>query len=268
MSSRKLLLIWPALLLFALFKDEALPAGISLAPWSPGQKVVVLDPGHAGHDPGAMGPSGLPEKAVTLALAQKIKEILSGAYAVHLTRNGDYWIDIEKRTAVANHLRAHIFISLHAGGSFHHKARGMAIFYYGPDTSQRSTSPRENDHISEAGEKLYRWDHIQSKHTEKSELLANFVHKQLLARLNPMDRGIHEAPCLVLRGADMAAILVEIAYLCHPAEEKNLKDPGVISAVAEAICEGIRDFFRQTNGCTNHKGMIQKRPAAGRGAAW
>ncbi|NVM20894.1 MAG: N-acetylmuramoyl-L-alanine amidase [Desulfobacterales bacterium] len=265
----KRFLFLPVVLLFALFGNEALCREISSAGGSTGQKVVVLDPGHGGRDLGAEGTSGLAEKTVTFALAQKIKEILSGTYDVHLTRNGDYTLEIEKRTAVANHRRADIFISLHAAASFQHKARGMAIFYCGPDTTHGSTHTGQGEQMAEHGEKLHPWDHIQSVHSEKSQFLANLVHRQLVAKFNPLHKRIREAPCLVLRGADMPAILVELAYLSHPAEEKELADPGVISNLAAAIGEGISDFFTQGRGCIKKEGVIMEEDiTTGRGAVW
>jgi len=217
----------------------------------------VLDPGHGGHDRGAIGPSGLVEKDVTLRLAKRIKEILSGTYAVYLTRNADYWLSIESRTAVANHRHADIFISLHAGGSFEHKARGVAIFLHAPDCGQ-GLSPEPVEHAGDGGKTMGPWSQIQLRHTAKSKCLADLVHNELVERVHPMNRGIREAPCLVLRGADMPAILVEVGYVSHPAEEAELMEPEVIATAAEAVCQGIRRFFTQTSGCMNAKGMIEE----------
>lgn len=256
MSKKKFKLILLLFLISASFTVEA-PAQERILPRHfRRQKVIVLDPGHGDYDHGALGPSGFAEKDVTLALAKKIKDILAGAYAVHLTRDGDYWLDIEKRTAAANHHRADAFISLHAGGSFDHKARGMAIFLYGPATGQ-GFAPQQMGHVEEGGEKLRPWDHIQPGHAAKSKHLAALVHQQLLERLNPVDRGTHQAFCSVLQGADMPAILVEIGYVSHPVEEKELRDPEVVSAAAEAISEGIREFLAQPGRCIDGKGMIE-----------
>jgi N-acetylmuramoyl-L-alanine amidase len=245
MSQRGLQLISLLLLASVSFTAKAPAQDVSLSHDLLGQNVVVLDPGHGGHDPGAVGPSGLAEKDVALVLAKKIKDALAGTYAVYLTRDGDYGLDIEKRTAVANYHRADVFISLHAGGSLHHEAQGMAVFYYGPGTGQ-GLSPEPVAPVGDGGQTLHSWDQIQLKHTAQSRRLADLVHDQLVARFNPVDRGIDRAPCLVLRGADMPAVLVEIGYVTHPAEEKVLKDPGSMSTVAEAIGQGIREFFERT----------------------
>jgi N-acetylmuramoyl-L-alanine amidase len=240
-SQRRLHLIW--LLLVSVSLAARAPAqDVSLSNDLLGHKVVVLDPAHGGHDPGAVGPSGLAEKDVTLVLAKKIKDALAGTCAVYLTRDGDYWLDIEKRTAVANRHRADVFISLHAGGSLHHKAQGMAIFLHGP-SSGRGLSLEPVEHVADGGQTPPPWGQIQLRHTAKSKRLADLVHNELVARLNPMDRGIQRAPCLVLRGADMPAVLVEIGYLSHPAEEKVLKNPESMSALAEAIGQGVVEYF-------------------------
>ena len=93
------------------------------------------------------------------------------------------------------------------------------------------------------------WDRIQLGHAAESKRLAELVHQQLLARLHPVDRGCHQAICSILRGADMPAILVEIGYVSHPVEEKELRDPEVVSAAAGAICEAIREFLAQPGRC-------------------
>lgn len=242
MSHARLHLIWLLLLVSVSLPAKAPAQDVSLSPDLLAYKVVVLDPGHGGHDSGAVGPSALAEKDITLVLAKKIKDALAADYTVYVTRHGDYWLDIEKRAAMANHFRADVFVTLHAGGSFHHKPQGMVIFYYGPGTGQ-ALSPQPAEHVGEGGKSLPPWDHIQLKHTIKSKRLANLVHNELLAGLNPMDRGIHRAPCLVLGGADMPAVLVEVGYVSHPAEEKELGDPSIMSALAEAISQGIREFF-------------------------
>jgi N-acetylmuramoyl-L-alanine amidase len=209
-----------------------------------GRKVIVLDPGHGGHDPGAVGPSNVAEKIVALNLARRLKQTLDEDYTIVLTREGDYWLDIESRTAMANHHRADLFVSLHTGGSSHHQARGMAVFFYGRTPAR---GPQETAPLEQAGKRLRPWDHVQWTHTAKSRLLANLVHSHLLVSVNPIDRGIHEAACLVLTGADMPAILIEAGYVSHPEEEKELSDPKMITGIAEAIGEGIRAFFSQNS---------------------
>lgn len=232
------------LLGLALVVIHALPVkAVSLSQEMPRRKIIVIDPGHGGHDLGAVGPSGLAEKVVTLSVAQKMQEILSGAYEVHLTRNDDYTIDIEHRTALGNHHRADIFISIHAGGGFRHQARGVIVFYQSPCTGPDSELSQQQRSPWEIREKPLPWDCIQEVHRPKSEALAKLVHRHLLGKVSPEDRGVREVPCLVLRGTDMPAILVEIGHLSHPAEERGLRKPEVVSAAAQAISRAIDEYF-------------------------
>lgn len=245
MSQRRLHLILLLLLASVSLAAKGTAQDVSLSHNLLGDKVVVVDAGHGGHDRGAVGPSGLAEKDVTLILAKKIRDTLVADHTVYLTREGDYWLDIERRSAVANHYRADVFISLHAGGSLHHKAQGMAVFYYGAETAQ-GFSPELAAPVGDGGQTLPPWYQIHRKHTAQSKRLANLTYGQLVARFNPVDRGVQSVPCLVIRGADMPAVLVEIGYVSHPSEEKVLKDPESMSAVAEAIGQGIREFFERT----------------------
>jgi len=239
-------LIWPALLISVLVVNNApLAKAISLSEELPRRKVIVIDPGHGGHDPGAVGPSGLAEKIVTLSIADKIKDTLFWTHEVHLTRNDDYRVDIEHRTALANHYCADIFLSIHAGGGFGHQARGTAIFYHhGPGTGTGPMLPRQRNGSWETGEKPVPWNSIHGTHAAKNKVLAKLIHKHLAGKLSPIDSGIRKAPCLVLQGADMPAILIEIGHLSHPAEEKELGRPEAISAAAQAICDAIKEFFK------------------------
>jgi len=243
-ARKRLLIFWflLVLLLVAVLKSDVLPEDAC-----PGDKVVVLDPGHGGHDSGARGPSGLTEKSVTLQLAQEIKKALSGRHAVYLTRTGDYYLDIDERTAVANHKRANLFISLHTCGCFRHKGHGTAIFYYSGSTGQNFHPLSQKDDISEAGEKLCYWDYSQSPHIRKSKLLATLVHQELVKNPKLVDKGILHSPCLVLRGADMPAILIEVGPFNPSAEENRFRGGAFISPVAEAIARGICEFFKQTS---------------------
>jgi N-acetylmuramoyl-L-alanine amidase len=237
-------LIWALVLVLGSICHNQDPAcAVSLSDDLPRQKVVMIDPGHGGDDLGAVGPSGLAEKAVTLSVAQKMREILSVTYEVHLTRNGDFAIDLEERTGAANHHRADVFISLHAGGAFGHQSRGTAIFYYGHGGSLESPASEEYGDTPEISEEPIPWDEVQGKHQARAQLLAGLVHRHLREQISPVDIGMREAPCLVLSGADMPAIVVEIAHVSHPAEEAQLKQPETIEAAAEAISEAIKEYF-------------------------
>ncbi len=230
-------------------------------------KLISINPGHGGHDSGAVGSSGLTEKDLTLTLAKRLKQILTQTYDVYLTREGDYWLAIERRTALANHHRCDILINLHASGSFHRTARGISVFYFGYIAGQGLTiQPRKDFTQSEYS--LLPWNHVQSTHIDESKLLASLIHAKLIGGTSSTDRGIHRAPLSVLSGADMPAILIEIGYVSHPTEERNLKNTEVISDLARLITEGINEYFRQISSCIKSEEMIEEDIGSGRGAVW
>lgn len=207
-------------------------------------KTVVLDPGHGGHDNGAKGPAGTLEKNVTLGLAQLVADQLKKNYKMILTRSDDYSVDIPDRTAVANHLKADLFISIHTGGSFLHQANGINIFYYKElsgfalETAVDSPNPR--------GKAIPQtlWDNIQAKHIASSKALAQKMKNNISSQLEFSKSKIQNADLMVLKGADMPAILIEVGYLTNPGDEKNMQNPEVLSDFARAICNGIDDYFQ------------------------
>ena len=209
------------------------------------KKIVVIDPGHGGRDIGAQGTGGTLEKDVVLNLAQRIESEIKNKYKVTLTRTGDYRLDIPRRTDVANHLNADVFISIHTGGSFQHDAAGILIYYFQGTPSAfvatgRSFRETPADNGSQAD-----WDKLQLKHVESSRLLARSLKDGIDSRVGFSRSKILAAPVLVLRGADMPAILIEIGYLTNPVEEKKLKDGRNLDDIARAIGNGIKDFFQR-----------------------
>lgn len=209
-------------------------------------KTVVLDPGHGGHDNGVQGPEGMLEKTVVLSLAQIIADRLKKNYKVILTRSDDYWIDIPDRTAVANNLKADLFISIHTGGSFLHQAKGITIFYYKKssghalETGADSSKPESTDNPEAL------WDNIQAGHIASSRALAQTIQNNIDNQLNFNKNKVENADLMVLKGADMPAILVEVGYLTNPGDEKKLQSHKVLSDFATAICNGINDYFQNS----------------------
>ncbi|MCP4367162.1 MAG: N-acetylmuramoyl-L-alanine amidase [Deltaproteobacteria bacterium] len=209
-------------------------------------KTVVLDPGHGGHDKGVMGPEGMLEKNVTLALAQLIEDQRKKNYKMILTRSDDYRVNIPDRTAVANHLKADLFISIHTGGSFLHRAKGITIFYY----KELSGFALETGTDSSKPPKVFNprvlWDNIQTKHIASSKVLAQIMQNNISSQLAFSESKIQNADLMVLKGADMPAILIEVGYLTNPGDEKKLQSPEFLSDFAEAICKGIDDYFQNS----------------------
>ena len=211
------------------------------------KKTIVIDPGHGGHDRGAQGPDGTLEKRVTLTLARMIKAELENKYSSVLTRAGDYWLDIPSRTAVANHLKADLFISIHTGGSFLHKASGILIFYFTEISEPVLTLEAALSKPLKDSDTQIPWYNIQDKHIATSEVLAKLMQNRINDQIKFMESKIERAPLMVLSGADMPAILIEVGYLTNPAEEKELRNVEILSEVAKGISNGIDDFFSQKN---------------------
>lgn len=237
-------LIGLALGLFVFAHHPGLPGpALSRAEGRPPKQIVVLDPGHGGRDAGVVGTTGLTEKDLTLSIARETARRLSAAFNVFLTRDGDDAVPLARRTESANHHRADVLVSIHAGGAFGPSARGLTTFHYGPAPGGGPTAAQPTVPSWEAGEQEPLWNTLWTRHAAGSRALAGLVHERILDRGNFRNRGVHQAPVLVLGGADMPAILVEIGYLTHPGEKAALADPEILSLLAEGISEGIKEYL-------------------------
>jgi N-acetylmuramoyl-L-alanine amidase len=209
------------------------------------KKTIVIDPGHGGHDKGALGPEGTVEKNATLDMARMLATEFENTYRVILTRTDDYFLNIPSRTSMANHEKADLFISIHAGGSFLHQASGITLYFF-KETAEPALTPHTDP--SKPFKRINHrsaWSDIQKAHQTTSKILA----KSLLNRINQQTTfkksEILGAPLMVLEGADMPAVCLEIGYITHPAEEKLLTDIRVLSNIVQGIRKGIDDFFEK-----------------------
>ena len=209
------------------------------------KKIIILDPGHGGHDKGAQGMNGTYEKTLSLKLAKIIAKELKDKYRVFLTRTDDYWLDIPGRIDATNHLEADLFISIHSGGSFLHKASGIYIYYYneisGPENILENTTLKtvKSNNIQT------QWHNIQNRHKTTSHVLAESMKNCINEHIEFAKCKVQGAPVIVLSGADMPAVLIEAGYISNPADEKELKDAKVLSNFAKSISKGIEDFFEE-----------------------
>jgi len=209
---------------------------------------IVIDPGHGGYDKGAEGPDGTFEKNVTMEFARVLALELEKTYKVILTRTDDYWVDILERTAMANHVNADLFISIHTGGSFLHQARGVSLYYY----EKASIPVLMLETESMEGSKIFNlkelWSNIQDRHQKNSKVLAGRILKSLKEKIGENvehSSEIQGAPLMVLEGADMPAILIEIGYITNPKEEKSLNDIIELTFLAQKIKKGIDEYFEK-----------------------
>jgi N-acetylmuramoyl-L-alanine amidase len=203
------------------------------------EPIIVLDPGHGGRESGARGPDGTTEKEVTLKLARLIAAELERDYEVVLTRTDDYHVDLDARTALANNLKADVFISLHTGGSFVYSTNGTIIYHY-QNVAEGNPVVQGNDTDSPI-----EWSRVQDSYLKNSRSLARLINTRLNNLNSKSKSRIQGAPLVVLQGAGMPAILLEVGYLTNPAEEKNLRDNRFLTDLAVEISKGIEDFLVQ-----------------------
>jgi len=206
------------------------------------QKVIVIDPGHGGYDRGAKGPERTLEKTVSFNLARIIAVELSNTYKVILTRTDDYGLDLPSRTATANHEAADLFISIHTGGSFNHQARGMTLYYFKEPLGPALTQTTELLKPLKSGTQIP-WEKIQNRHKTTSSALAKLIRKRINEQVIFVESHVQGAPLMVLEGADMPAVVLEIGYISNPAEEKALRDINVLSKIAKGIHNAVDEFF-------------------------
>ncbi len=205
--------------------------------------VVALDPGHGGHDSGAQGPGGTFEKDLCLDLARQLATILESTYKVILTRSDDYGVELHKRTALANHHKADLMVSLHTAASYMHATTGITIFYFQPPVDRPSP---ERSNVPRPPQDADLWDRIQLQHIGASRTLAKTVMQTLGSTPGLPAVHVQPAPLVVLQGAAMPAILIEIGYLTNPATEKALTSQARITAYAQALAKAIDVFMAAT----------------------
>ena len=233
------------------FGSGAIPTDAKQPLFDTYRRIIVLDPGHGGREIGARGAEGTLEKAVAMKLAQLIAAQLQRDYKVTLTRTDDYHVDLDNRTALANHLNADLFVSLHTGGSFVYGTAGPIVYYY-QNPSKFSSTWGEIPILGGENKRMpIPWDRLQDRYREKSRILADMIRSRL-STVNSVDNSrVQGAPLAVLQGAQMPAILIEVGYLTNPAEEKNLRNSRFLMNIAAEISKGIEDFLSNTDQMTN-----------------
>lgn len=178
---------------------------------------IVLDPGHGGKDPGAIGPSGFKEKDVTLKIGLRLRDKLTNnGFTVLMTREKDVALgntinaDLNARSGMANNAKVDYFISIHCNSSANSAAHGIETFCY--------------------------------KFNSVGEKLAQKIQEQLISSTGLSNRGVKEGNFSVLRKTNMPAVLVEAGFISNSNEERLLSDDKFINIIAEAIAKGICDY--------------------------
>ena len=222
--------------------------------------VIVLDPGHGGEDPGAIGRRGTREKDIVLIIARKLKEVLGEdpQYRVALTRDADFFVPLHLRVQRARRLKADLFVSVHADAFVMPQANGSSVFALSEggatSTAAKWLANKENDadliggvNLNVHDSNLARTLLDLSQTAQISDSLK--VGKMVLAELGGFSRlhksRVEQAGFAVLKAPDIPSILIETAFISNPDEEKKLRDPDYQDKLAEAIADGIRAYFNK-----------------------
>lgn len=223
---------------------------------------IALDAGHGGDDRGAKGPKGLTEKEAAFAIAQDLKRSLEEAgLEVLLTRPDAAFVPLWDRARKANEGGADIFLSLHLNAARARGAKGSEVYFLSlgqGDADAEAVAELENAGAGpEPGQDSVVAgildDLAQKAYLQDSERLAVALQSQLNHLAGIKGRGVKQAPFIVLRGAAMPAVLVEVAFISNPKEEKKLQDAAFRALVAEAITQGVRRYFAGTNGSVRRR---------------
>lgn len=223
------------------------------------EMLVVVDPGHGGRDPGAIGKNGSREKQVVLDLARELKGILQESYPnirVRLTRGGDRFIPLKSRTRIANEIGADVFVSLHANSAQHSsRARGFEVYTLSgqaTDPSAQELADVENSALRYEGyqqEELediswILWQLRSTVHTRESQKFAGLILDRLQGQVPTNNRGAKKAPFWVLKDAQMPAVLFESGFLSNPSEERKLRDREYLRKLARGLA-GALEAYRE-----------------------
>ena len=214
---------------------------------------IVVDAGHGGKDPGAVGPSGVLEKTVTLKMAKALAAELTRQIGceVILTRSSDVYLPLEERTAIANKVGADLFVSLHANANNNRKAYGIETYYlnFSKNDKAAAVAARENGttlkQVSDL--ELILFDLMANAKINESSRLATEIQESLVQGISKKysdvrDLGVRQGPFYVLLGATMPSVLVETAFISHPREEKRLTSSAFQKSAAEAIAGAIKNY--------------------------
>ncbi len=216
---------------------------------------IVVDPGHGGKDPGAIGPSGIMEKDVTLAMAKLLARELTSTLGceVVLTRDKDIYLPLDERTAIANRVGADLFISLHVNANQSSSPYGIETYYlnFSKNNKVMELAARENGTtLKEVGDlEMILLDLMANSKINESSRLAAEIQKSMVDLLSGhysriKDLGVRQGPFYVLLGATMPSVLVEAAFISNHREEARLVDSKYQQRTVLAIRQGVQGYLK------------------------
>ena len=220
-------------------------------------KIIVVDPGHGGEDPGAIGYNKYREKVIVLDVSKELEKILkSRGYKVYMTRSGDRFIKLRDRTKFANDRNANIFVSIHANAVEEKNAnniQGIECFFLSPSRSERAKNAAAAENSADMSDmNMYGKDSylnlLNHHNILASNKLAIDLQRGMLGEVNKKykdvnDNGVKEGPFWVLVGAQMPSVLVEVGFLSHPQEGKRLGEDPYRKTLAKGLADGIERYF-------------------------
>ncbi|MDM4765149.1 N-acetylmuramoyl-L-alanine amidase [Pelomonas sp. SE-A7] len=221
--------------------------------------VIALDPGHGGEDPGAVGPSGLKEKDVVLAVALKLRERLSANRNIRviLTRDADFFVPLHERVRKARRVQADLFVSIHADAFVTPQARGASVFALS-DGAATSAAARWMAERENASDQIGGINTVRTKDTNVLKALLDMsttaqikdslkLGSEVLGQIGQVGRlhkkQVEQAGFAVLKAPDIPSILVETAFISNPEEEAKLRSPDYRQQLVEALASGIAKYF-------------------------
>ena len=221
----------------------------------PRVRTIVIDPGHGGKDPGAIGPRGTKEKDVVLKIAHKLAKELHKDLKVRviLTRYHDIFLPLAERTAVANRQKADLFISIHCNASLKSRTKGFEVYFLSDEASDEEAQAVANmenavmaleERTEERNElSSILWSLAMNEFMNESSELCSLVSSKVDNSIRGMDnRGVKQAGFTVLRGAKMPAILVEVGFISNRSEARKLKSSKFQKELVESICAGVKEY--------------------------
>ena len=215
---------------------------------------IVIDPGHGGHDPGAVGQNGSREKDVVLQMGLKLARELREELGldVVMTRTTDVFVELQERTAIANKVNADLFVSIHANASLNRAASGIETYYLNLAKTEKAAqlAARENGTTLEKVSLLQAvlFDLMANYKLNDSAHLAEDVQKSAFRKVSSRyggvkNLGVKQGPFYVLVGATMPSILVETAFISNEKEEERLTDDSYQDTTVAGILDGIKAYI-------------------------
>jgi len=222
------------------------------------KKIIVIDAGHGGKDPGCNSRKGLKEKNINLAIAKELAALFKDdeRFQVVMTRDSDCFIPLDERSAAANRLNADMFISIHANANRRRAETGFEVYFMSENAKdpwakevaafENSVRGLEEDNAVPP-EGLLLHSLARNEYMNESAILAGFIAEKLDRRVSIKNRGVNQAPFYVLRGTYAPAVLIETGFMTNPKEAAALNKEAVRRKIAQGVFEGVLSYAKSKN---------------------